>query len=256
MALGLFGAWRIAVAQTAAPITASRRSSSDNGYCLAFGDRSIQLFRLPMLPLAPRPTKSRSLPSNRNWPRATRSLERVMLRMAEVMQSTDPKRAALLRQAFAQSQQHQIDDQYADLIKLLSDEQLHQAAKGQVAVQQELNRLLELLVSGDRDKQIPNERAEVKKFIERVNKLIREEQGIQGETEGQGDAADLAKRQANAAEKAAELSRDIDKFDSRNNPNGNTEAKPGENAEGKDSGGKDKDGKNADGKSAKERQRK
>src|SRR6476620_839085 len=84
-----------------------------------------------------------------------KDLERVFLRMAEVMQTTDPKRAALLRQAFAQSQEHGIDGKYADLVKLLKDVQLSQATKGQATVQQDLNRLLDLLVSGDRDKQIP-----------------------------------------------------------------------------------------------------
>ncbi len=113
-----------------------------------------------------------------------KELERVILRMAEVMQTTDPKRAALLRQAFAKSKERQIDLQYEDLVKLLQQEQLYQASKGQVAVQQDLNQLLQLLMSGEREKQIPNERAEIKRFIERINKLIREQQGLQGETEG------------------------------------------------------------------------
>ena len=123
------------------------------------------------------------------------------------MQSTDPKRAALLRQAFAQSKERQIDSQFEDLVKLLEQDQLYQASKGQAAVQQDLNRLLQLLMSGDRDKQIPNERAEIKRFIERINKLIREQQGIQGETEGQGDADDLTKRQDKIADKTVELAR-------------------------------------------------
>ena len=67
-----------------------------------------------------------------------KDLERIFLRMAEVMQSTDPKRAALLRQAFSQSQEHKIGGKYADLVRLLKDEQLYQATKGQAAVQQHL----------------------------------------------------------------------------------------------------------------------
>ena len=177
-----------------------------------------------------------------------KELERVILRMAEVMQSTDPKRAALLRQAFAQSKDRQLDSRYEDLVKLLKQEQLYQASKGQVAVQQDLNKLLELLISGDRDKQIPNQRAEIKKFIERINKLIREEQGLQGETEGQGDEQNLTKRQQGVAEKTADLGRDLNKFDSQFNPNGNS--KDGQNADGKDADGKKSDGKDADGKDA------
>src|SRR5262249_35823700 len=150
---------------------------------------------------------------------------------------------------------HGIDGKYADLVKLLKDAQLSQATKGQATVQQDLNRLLDLLVSGDRDKQIPNERAEVKRFIERINKLIREQQGVQGETEGQGDSADLAKRQQDIAEKTGNLSRDIDKFENRNNPGArsgeNPQGQPGDNADGKGEDSGNPDAQNPDGKDAK-----
>ncbi len=185
-----------------------------------------------------------------------KELERVILRMAEVLQPTDPKRAALLKQAFAQSKERQIDVQFESLVKLLEKEQLYQANKGQLAVQQELNRLLQLLLSGERDKQIVSERAEIKKFIERVNKLIREQQGIQGETEGQGDPDDLVKRQGDTANKAGDLSRDLKKFDERDQPANSLDEKSGDNPDAKgdaksaDKGGKG-DGKNRDDKSGK-----
>ncbi|HZZ30270.1 MAG TPA: hypothetical protein VFE46_19890, partial [Pirellulales bacterium] len=153
-----------------------------------------------------KPTVSVSLTSEQAKLAAKyKELERVILRMAEVMQATDPKRAALLRQAFAQSKDRQIDSQYEELIKLLRQEQLYQASKSQVAMQQDLDQLLQLLLSGEREKQIPNERAEIKRFIERINKLIREEQGLQGETEGQGDDEDLIKQQDGIAKKTAAL---------------------------------------------------
>jgi hypothetical protein len=183
-----------------------------------------------------------------------KELERVVLRMAEVMQSSDPRRAALLRQAFAQSRERQIGTQFDDLVKLLQTDQLYQASKGQTAVDQDLNRLLLLLMSGDRDKQIPNDRAEIKRFIERINKLIREQQGIEGETEGQGDPADLANRQEKLANRTTELAKDLHKFDERNNPNANDSSNAdgkdadGKNAEGKDGDAKDTDGKKSDGK--------
>ena len=50
-----------------------------------------------------------------------------------------------LQQAFAQSKERQIDLQFEDVVKLLEKEQLYQANKGQLAVQQDLNRLLQLL---------------------------------------------------------------------------------------------------------------
>ena len=116
-----------------------------------------------------------------------------------------PQTGRLLQQAFAQSKERQIDLQFEDVVKLLEKEQLYQANKGQLAVQQDLNRLLQLLLSGEREKQIANERVELKKFIERINKLIRQQQGIQGETDGQGDVPDLTKRQTDVADKTGEL---------------------------------------------------
>jgi hypothetical protein len=165
-----------------------------------------------------------------------KELERVILRMAEVMQTTDPKRAALLRQAFAKSKERNIDSQYEDLVKLLEQQQLYQAQKGQVAIEQDLNQLLQLLLSGEREKQIPSQRVEIKRFIDRINKLIREEQGLQGETEGQGDTSDLIKQQEGVAKKTGELAQDLNKFDADNNPS----------APGKDVNAEDKSDKGAE----------
>jgi hypothetical protein len=173
LVLALVGIFRLTLAQTAAPPARSAETPA------AAAETPPAVEAKP--PAADSPLDAQQAKLAAKY----KDLERVFLRMAEVMQTTDPKRAALLRQAFAQSQEHGIDGKYVDLVKLLKDEQLFQATKGQAAVEQDLNRLLELLVSGDRDKQIPNERAEVKRFIERINKLIREQQGVQGETEGQ-----------------------------------------------------------------------
>ncbi len=195
LALALVGVVRLTVAQS----TESPAGSSDNSGGTTEADAAAPA-------ISDKSTADVALaPEQAKLAGKYKELERVVLRMAEVMQSTDPKRAALLRQAFAQSKERQIDSQFEELVKLLQQDQLYQATKGQTTVQQDLNRLLQLLMSGDRDKQIPNERAEIKRFIERINKLIREQQGIQGETEGQGDQADLAKRQDKIADKAVEL---------------------------------------------------
>src|SRR5262249_37799122 len=156
----LVGVLRLSLAQTAAPPSRSAETPAVPSESPPAADAK------PLAPESPLDAQQAKLAAK------YKDLERVFLRMAEVMQNTDPKRAALLRQAFAQSQEHGIDGKYADLVKLLKDAQLSQATKGQATVQQDLNRLLDLLVSGDRDKQIPNERAEVKRFIERINKLI------------------------------------------------------------------------------------
>jgi hypothetical protein len=181
-----------------------------------------------------------------------KELERVLLRMAEVTQTSDPKRAAILRDVFKKSKERQVGLQFEDVVKLLENEKLYQASKNQVAIQQDLNRLLELLLTGDRDKQIPNEKAELKKFIEKINRLIREEQGVQGQTEGAGDEAELAKQQDSIAKKTKELEEELKKFDDRNQPASeqNADGKPSDrqSAEQKPGGKKtdDKEGKQSD----------
>ena len=77
-------------------------------------------------------------------------LEKAMNRMAEVVGQTDPKQAALLRQAFAESRQRLLDDRFLELVAQLEKDQLYVATKGQVQVEQDLQKLLELLQSGDR----------------------------------------------------------------------------------------------------------
>ena len=76
-------------------------------------------------------------------------LEKTFSRLAELLATSDPKQAALLRQAFAESRSRLVDDQLSDLVKQLSKDQLFAASKGQVQVQADLTRLLELLQSGD-----------------------------------------------------------------------------------------------------------
>lgn len=184
-----------------------------------------------------------------------KDLERVLLRMAEVTQTSDPKRAAILRDVFKKSKERQVSLQFEDVVKLLENEKLYQASKNQVAIQQDLNRLLELLLTGDRDKQIPNEKAELKKFIEKINRLIREEQGVQGQTEGSGDEAELAKQQESIAKKTKELEDELKKFDDRNKPAGDQNAdgadgKPSDKQSGKQKPGDkkpdDQEGKQPD----------
>ena len=79
-------------------------------------------------------------------------LEKTFGRLAELLATTDPKQAALLRQAFAESRSRLIDDQMSELVKQLAKDQLYSASKGQGQVQTDLNRLLELLQSGDAGK--------------------------------------------------------------------------------------------------------
>src|SRR3954447_24135851 len=87
-----------------------------------------------------------------------KELEKLLLRMAELTAPSDPRRAALLRQAVAQSKKRDIDHQFDELLDLLRQQRLATVVKGQGELQQDLNRLLELLLSEDRSKRIESEK--------------------------------------------------------------------------------------------------
>ncbi|MEX0677501.1 MAG: hypothetical protein WD063_10530 [Pirellulales bacterium] len=139
-----------------------------------------------------------------------RELERLLLRMAELTAPTDPRRAALLKRAVAQSKDRAIDQRFDELVKLLRDERLAAVVTNQGEVHNDLVKLLELLLSEDRSKRIETEKERVRDYLKRVNKIIKEQKAVQGETERRGDAGKLADQQSELAGKTGELAKDID----------------------------------------------
>lgn len=139
-----------------------------------------------------------------------RELERLLLRMAELTTPTDPRRAALLKRAVAQSKDRAIERRFEDLVKLLRQEKLAAVVKSQGEVHGDLVKLLELLLSEDRSKRIESEKQRVREYLKRVNRIIREQKAVQGETQRQGDAGKLADQQSKLAEKTGKLAEDMD----------------------------------------------
>jgi hypothetical protein len=140
-----------------------------------------------------------------------RELERLLLRMAELTAPTDPRRAALLRQAVAQSKDRAIEQQFDELVRLLRDQRLAAVVNGQKNVHGDLEKLLELLLSEDRSKRIESEKERIREYLKRVNRIIKEQKAVRGETERQGDPQKLADRQSELAEKTGQLADDLDK---------------------------------------------
>jgi len=176
-----------------------------------------------------------------------RELERLLLRMAELTESTDPRRAALLRQAVAQSKDRAIEDQFGALIELLKNERFSPAVKGQENVRDDLMRLLELMLSEDRSKHIESEKERIRKYLERVNKIIKEQRQVQGATQRDDDAKELAERQGGIKDKTSELAEDVRKDDEARAPTKEpSESKPAEGEPGKEGEGKP-EGESAEG---------
>jgi len=138
-----------------------------------------------------------------------RRFEEVLLRMAELTAPTDPKRAALLRKAVAESKQQLIGLQLDKLVELLNQDRLSVALNSQNDVNKDLAELLELLLTEERDKGIKNERARLKEQIRRVTELINKERQLQGQTSGGGELRELAQGQGKVAEDAAKLAEDM-----------------------------------------------
>ena len=132
-------------------------------------------------------------------------LEKKLLRMAELTAATDPHRAALLRKAVAQSKQQGIESQLAQLVEMLGQDRLAPAVKSQAAVEQDLTKLLELLLSEDRSKRLQSEKERIGKYIQRVNQLIKQQKQLQGEAAGQADLEQIAEQQGQLAEKTARI---------------------------------------------------
>lgn len=181
-----------------------------------------------------------------------RELERLLLRMAELTESTDPRRAALLRQAVAQSKERAIEDQFGALLELLKKERFSPAVKGQQEVRDDLMRLLDLMLSEDRSKHIESEKERIRKYLERVNKIIKEQRQVQGATQRDDDAKELAERQGEIKEKTGDLAEDVRKDDearaptkkpAESEPDKPSEGTPeGEPAEGEKAKGETPDG--------------
>ncbi|HUE73624.1 MAG TPA: hypothetical protein VMP01_22290 [Pirellulaceae bacterium] len=164
-------------------------------------------------------------------------LEELMFKMASLEDATNPKRAALLRRAIAQSKERLTKTELEAVVKLLSQKQLKRALDGQVAVQGDLKALLELLQSEDRADRLKSEQERIKEYIKEVDRLIRLQKSLQGQTEGGLDAKKLAKDQGDLATRTGDLAQKIKE---------NEEGKAGEEEqeEGDDS---QQDGQKSDG---------
>lgn len=136
-----------------------------------------------------------------------KQLEAVLLRMAEL--SDDPQRVALLRKAVAQSKEQLIGEQLIDIAELLERERLANALTEQGEVKQDLGKLLELLLSEDRGQNLDEEKQRLQQWIRDISNLIKDQQGLQGETEGNGDCQSIGNRQGDLGLKTGRTAKEI-----------------------------------------------
>jgi hypothetical protein len=138
-------------------------------------------------------------------------LEEVLLRMAELSPSTDPRRAALLKKAVAQSKEQSIAIRMNELVELMDKGKLSNALENQTNVDRDLQSLLELLLSENRSQHIESEKARIREYLKRLGRIIKQEKDVQGRTLGGSDTKPLAEEQLQLADKTGDLLKDVQK---------------------------------------------
>ncbi|OHB70716.1 MAG: hypothetical protein A2V70_17080 [Planctomycetes bacterium RBG_13_63_9] len=167
-----------------------------------------------------------------------RHFERVLLRMAELSEATDPRRAALLKRAAQQSGDQRIGMQFERLVELLQKDQLARAIESQADLDEDLAALLELMLSENRAKRIEAEKARIRDYLKRLGRIIRRQRDLQGRTEGSPNPKGLAGEQGQLEDTTGDLAKDI-----RQNEEGESNGKGSGKDEGKENGKPQQQGK-------------
>jgi len=182
--------------------------------------------------------------------RQYRELERAFLRLADLLDATDPRRAALLRRVCAESRGGQITERLETVARQLEQGQFLQAGTGQQSLIEQLQALHGLLAAGDDDRRLAKANEEVRQFLARLAKTITRQRDIGAGTEANTAADDdLAARQRQLAEETRQLAGDLGDFARRSGAT--TDPAPGrpdgEKPDGEKPDGEKPDGEKPDG---------
>jgi hypothetical protein len=142
-------------------------------------------------------------------------LERAFLRLADILATTDPRRAAVLRDAFDQARDADVGDRLGEIVRLLEAGQLLQAGTSQAGAIEQFRALLDLLEEGGQDRTLGDTKRELRQFLSRVTKLIARQRDIEGSTEAGAPEDRTAARQREAAEEAGQLASDMERLAKR-----------------------------------------
>jgi hypothetical protein len=176
-------------------------------------------------------------------------LEGVLMRMRDLIRPTDPNRAALIEKALKESGDRRVSADFQEIIDLLRQDQLGNAARKQGKVNEDLEAILQLLLSEDYNKRLKDKQAEYRKYLERLNNIIRDQGDVLGRTKGGDDPKPLSIEQGGLAQRTGGLSNDINKNEEKNRGNAKDDSKNGDKNGGKNDGkAQPGDGKSQSGK--------
>ena len=166
-----------------------------------------------------------------------RRLEELIFKMADFEAAANPRRSALLRQAYKQSKDRLTASQLATISRLLNQQQFKRALDGQDAVQKDLAELLQLLLTEAQTDRNKTDQARYREYIRQVERLLRQQRTLQGQNEGGADPKRLAPDQGKVAKSTGDLADQI-----RENEEGGASGEPGEGEPGEGEPGEGKPG--------------
>ncbi|MGB8854244.1 MAG: hypothetical protein WCC69_11835 [Pirellulales bacterium] len=156
-------------------------------------------------------------------------LELSFLRLADLLDASDPRRAAALRSACEMARSEQVSDRLATIVELLQQGQLLKAGTTQQQAIDQLQSLLDRLAAGAEPQRPGDTTREVRAFLGRLSKAIARQREIADATEsGRGDD-DLAARQDALAKESRGLADDLGRFADRMAAGTPTDDRPTEN---------------------------
>jgi hypothetical protein len=114
----------------------------------------------------------------------------------------------------------------------------------------ELQKLLDLLLQEDRDRQIESQRKRIGRYLQDLNKLIRMQRGVKARTDGGDEQAELARDQQRVGDKTKELGDELEdaEREAKAKVAQASPSKPSEGGDAKSGDGKSQsgDGKNSE----------
>ncbi|MGM0488678.1 MAG: hypothetical protein ACQESR_18215 [Planctomycetota bacterium] len=142
-------------------------------------------------------------------------LENLIFKMADYEAASNPRRAALLKQAYKQSKDRLTLSQLNKIAELLQDQKYKSAIDGQKTARQNLGDLLRLLMSEDRSDRLKSEQQRIKEYIKELKRIERIQRGVRGRTEAARDPRRLTGDQEKAADRTGDLAEQIEQDDAR-----------------------------------------
>ena len=136
-------------------------------------------------------------------------LEEKLFSLFQYERENNPQRANLLEKAYSLSKEKTTTRDLNRIVELLGKSKYKDAEKDQEQVIQELEGLLRLLESEDRNKRVRDDIRRNQEYLKEVERLLRVQKSIRAQAESNSDVRRLAKAEARGADRAKRLAKEI-----------------------------------------------